>query len=168
MKISMIAAIAENYVIGKDNDLVWNLPDDMKFFMKKTSGHHVIMGRKNYQSIPEKFRPLPNRTNIVMTRQPDLKIEGAHVVHGLESALNIARRNNEEEVFIIGGSDIFKLGLKVADIMYLTEVKGSFEGDVFFPEFDRSQWQETLRTPHDTDEKHAYAFDFVTYEKKQD
>ena len=166
MKISMIAAVAENKVIGKDNDLVWNLPDDMKFFMTKTSGHHVVMGRKNYESIPHKFRPLPNRTNIVMTRQKGLEIEGTHVVNNLEEALQLAKANHEEEVFIIGGGEIYKLGLDVADVMYLTEIKASFEGDAFFPEFDHSEWEETERIPHGTDEKHAYAFDFVTYKRK--
>ncbi|WP_343033787.1 dihydrofolate reductase [Fulvivirga kasyanovii] len=161
-----MAAVAENNVIGKDNDLVWNLPDDMKFFMTKTSGHHVVMGRKNYESIPHKFRPLPNRTNIVMTRQKGLEIEGAHVVHNLEEALELAEANREEEVFIIGGGEIYKLGLDVADIMYLTEIKASFEGDAFFPEFDHSAWEETERIPHGTDDKHAYAFDFVTYKRK--
>lgn len=166
MQVSMIAAVAENNVIGKDNDLVWNLPDDMKFFMQKTSGHHVIMGRKNFESIPDKFRPLPNRTNIVMTRQPGLHIQGAHVVNRLEDALHIAKTNKEKEAFIIGGGEIYKLGLDVADTMYITEVKGTFEGDAFFPEFDRSQWVETERIHHGTDERHAYAFDFVTYRKK--
>ncbi|MBL6448168.1 dihydrofolate reductase [Fulvivirga sp. 29W222] len=166
MKISMIAAVAENKVIGKDNDLVWSLPDDMRFFMNKTSGHHVIMGRKNYESIPYKFRPLPNRTNIVMTRQEGLIIEGTHIVHNLDEALHMAKSNQEEETFIIGGGEIYRLGLDVADIMYLTEIKASFEGDAFFPEFHHSKWQEIERIPHSIDEKHAYAFDFVTYKKK--
>lgn len=166
MKISMIAAVAENNVIGKDNDLVWHLPDDMKFFMQKTTGHHVIMGRKNFESIPDKFRPLPNRPNIVMTRQQDLRIDGAYVVNSLEDALEIARKNNESEVFVIGGGDIYNLAMDTADTMYITEVKSRFEGDAFFPEFDKSEWQEIERIHHGTDERHAYAFDFVTYQKK--
>lgn len=166
MKISMIAAVAENNVIGKDNDLVWHLPDDMKFFMQKTTGHHVIMGRKNFESIPDKFRPLPNRPNIVMTRQKDLRIDGAYVVNSLEDALEIARKNNETEVFVIGGGDIYNLAMDTADTMYITEVKGTFEGDAFFPEFDKSEWKETERIHHGTDERHAYTFDFVTYQKK--
>ena len=164
MKISMIAAIAENYVIGKDNDLVWNLPDDMKFFMTKTSGHHVIMGRKNYDSIPEKYRPLPNRTNIVMTRKDDWSADGVEVVHSLEDALEIARKNGEPEVFIIGGGQIYELGLKYADTMYLTEIHATFDGDAFFPKFDKSEWKEAERIPHSKDERHEFAFDFVTYE----
>ncbi len=166
MKIAMIAAVAENRVIGKDNDLIWRLPDDMKFFMEKTSGHHVIMGRKNFESLPPKYSPLPNRTNIIITRQEDLFIDGAHVVHHLDEALEIAKDNDEEEAFIIGGGEIYKLGLAVADIMYLTEIKESFDGDAYFPEFDRTQWTEVARTHHPVDSKHKYAFDFVTYKHK--
>lgn len=166
MKISMIAAVAENNVIGKDNDLIWRLPDDMKFFMKKTTGHHVIMGRKNFESLPPKYSPLPNRTNIVMTRQKDFNIEGAHVVNSIEDALKIAREDGEDEAFIIGGGDIYKLGLERADMMYITEIKESFEGDAFFPEYDQEKWEEIERIPHAPDERHKYAFDFVTYKRK--
>jgi len=162
----MIAAVAENRVIGKDNDLVWSLPDDMKFFMNKTTGHHVIMGRKNFESIPEKYRPLPNRTNVIITRQKNYKAEGAQVVHSLEDALNIAKENGEHEAFIIGGGEIYKLGLAHADTMYLTEIHESFEGDAFFPEFDKDKWSEEERIHHSTDEKHAHSFDFVIYKKK--
>jgi len=166
MQISMIAAVAENYVIGKDNDLVWRLPDDMKFFMQKTTGHHVIMGRKNFESLPPKYRPLPNRTNIVITRQENYKAEGAHVVNSVQEALVIAHKNDEQEAFIIGGGEIYKLGLDIADTMYITEIHESFEGDAYFPEFDKSKWNEIERIPHPVDEKHKYPFDFVTYKKK--
>ena len=167
MKISMIAAVAENRVIGKDNDLVWRLPDDMKFFMQKTTDHHVIMGRKNFESLPPKFSPLPNRTNIVVTRQKDLKIEGTTVVNSIEEALSLADQNGEKEAFIIGGGEIYKLGLDIADTMYLTEIKHSFDGDAFFPEYDSSQWEEVERINHPIDEKHKYEFDFVTYVRKR-
>lgn len=166
MQISMIAAVAENFVIGKDNDLVWRLPDDMKFFMQKTTGHHVIMGRKNFESLPPKYRPLPNRTNIIITRQEHYKAEGAHVVHSLQEALVIAHKNDEPETFIIGGGEIYKLGLDIADTMYITEIHEKFDGDAFFPEFDKSKWNEIERIPHQVDEKHKYPFDFVTYKKK--
>lgn len=162
----MIAAIAENLVIGKDNDMIWSLPDDMKFFMQKTTGHHVIMGRKNFESLPPKFRPLPNRANIVITRQNDYRAEGCHVVHSLEEALETARNNNEKEAFIIGGGEIYKMGLPLADIMYLTEIKATFEGDAYFPAFDPDNWEEVKRVNHAEDEKHIYEFDFVTYVKK--
>lgn len=167
MKISMIAAVSENRVIGKDNDMVWSLPDDMKFFMQKTSGHNVIMGRKNYESLPPKYRPLPNRVNIIMTRNSEYNVQGAMVVGSLPEALKIAEDNKEEEVFIIGGGEIYKLGLEIADVMYITEIKSEFEGDAFFPEFNQNAWQEVERIHHPVDEKHRHEFDFVTYERNE-
>ncbi len=165
MTISMIAAVAENGVIGKDNDLVWSLPDDMRYFVEKTKGRHVIMGRKNYESIPEKFRPLPNRPNIILSRNTDYQADGCTVVTNLESALNIAEKNQEAEAFIIGGAQIYKMGLKYAHRMYITEVKASFDGDTYFPDFDKGVWKEMSRSHHPKDEKHEYAFDFVVYAK---
>ena len=116
----MIAALARNGVIGKANDLPWHLPDDMKFFMNTTKGHHVIMGRKNYESLPEKFRPLPNRTSIVVTRQHDYKAPGCTVVHQLEEGVKMAEKNSEKELFIIGGSEIYKFAMPFANKLYLT------------------------------------------------
>jgi dihydrofolate reductase len=165
MIISMIAAVAENGVIGKDNDLVWNLPDDMRYFVEKTKGRHVIMGRKNYESIPAKFRPLPNRPNIILSRNAAFKADGCTTVADLDAALEIARTSGESEAFIIGGAQIYKMGLEKANCMYITEVKGTFDGDTFFPDFDKNLWKEVSRTSHAKDEKHDYAFDFVTYEK---
>jgi len=165
MIVSLIAAHAQNYVIGKNNDLPWHLPDDMKYFMQTTKGHHCIMGRKNYDSIPEKFKPLPNRVNIVVTRQKDFWAPGCVVVNSIEHALDIARSNGEQEVFIIGGADIYKLGLAFADKLYLTEIQSTITGDTHFPEFNKNDWKETSRTHHAADERHAYAFDFVVYEK---
>ena len=161
----MIAAVAENGVIGKDNDLVWNLPDDMRYFVEKTKGRHVIMGRRNFESIPEKFRPLPNRPNIILSRNAAYHAEGCTTVTDLASALDIAKNSQESEAFIIGGAQIYKMGFEHADRMYITEVKASFEGDTFFPEFDKSIWKETSRTTHAKDERHDFAFDFVVYEK---
>ncbi len=166
MKISMIAAIGQNRVIGKNNGLVWSLPDDMKFFMRKTTGHPVIMGRKNYESIPEKFRPLPNRKNIIITRQSDYNAERAFVVHSLEEAINSVKEDNPDEIFIIGGGQVYEMGLAVADTMYITEIHEAFDGDTYFPEYDKSQWEEVERISHGTDERHAYAFDFATYQRK--
>src|SRR5689334_6923407 len=142
MKISLIAAIAQNRVIGKNNDLPWNLPDDMKYFMQTTKGHHCIMGRKNYESIPDKFRPLPNRTNIVVSNQKNYKAPGCIVVNELEKGLEIARSNNETETFIIGGAEIYKLSFDVADRLYLTEIQAVIDGDTFFPEFIPHHWKE--------------------------
>src|SRR5687768_18418770 len=115
MIISMIAALSKNRVIGKNNDLPWKLPDDMKFFMEKTKGHHAIMGRKNYESIPQKFKPLPNRTNIVVTRQKNFDAPGCIVVDSIDNGLAIAKDNQEAETFIIGGAEIYKLGLPYAN-----------------------------------------------------
>lgn len=162
----MIAAVAKNGVIGKDNDLVWNLPDDMKYFVEKTKGRHVIMGRKNYDSIPEKFRPLPNRPNIVITRQSDFAANGCTVVNNLGEALDISKASGENEAFIIGGAQIYKLGLEVADRLYITEIHKSYEGDTYFPEIDKSKWIETSRVNHPHDDRHEADFDFVIYERK--
>ena len=168
MIISIIAAVAENGVIGKDNDLAWDLPDDMKYFVDKTKGHHVIMGRKNWESIPEKFRPLPHRPNIILSRNPEYSpgAENIPVVEELEKALEIARKSGEQEAFIIGGAQIYSLALPVTNRMYITEVHGSPDGDAFFPPFDRSEWKETGRVFHPSDERHEYAFDFVMLERK--
>jgi len=165
MIISLIAARSRNGVIGKNNDLPWRLPDDSKYFMTTTRGHHAIMGRKNYDSLPDAFKPLPNRTNIVVTRQQDFHAPGCIVVHSLDHALNIARENGEVETFIIGGAEIYKLAMPVADRLYLTEIDATVEGDTYFPVFDAAQWQEKSRTHHGTDQKHVFAFDYVVYER---
>ncbi len=166
MIISLIAAVAQNGVIGKNNDLPWRLPDDMKYFMQTTKGHHVIMGRKNYDSLPAKFKPLPDRTNWVVTRQKNLHAPGCKVVATLEEALQGARTAQEQEVFVIGGAEIYKLALPVAHRLYLTEIKSNIPGDVFFPAVEKSLWQETSRKEHPADDRHAHAFDFVVYERK--
>ncbi len=167
MIISMIAAVAENLVIGKDNDLVWSLPDDMKYFMQITTGHPVIMGRKNYDSIPDKFRPLKNRTNIIVTRNNTSEAgycSDCVMVNSIENALTLAKKENKE-VFIIGGGQIYDLSLPYADRLYLTEIKESFEGDTFFPNFNKSEWKEVSRKRHERDDRHEQEFDFVIYER---
>lgn len=166
MIISMIAAVSKNQVIGKNNDLPWKLPDDMKFFMETTKGHHAIMGRKNYESIPHKFKPLPNRTNIVVTRQNNFNAPGCIVVDSLEKGLAIARDNQEAEAFIIGGAEIYKLGMPYANRLYLTEINAEIQGDTFFPQYDKAKWREISRVHHGKDERHSYEFDFVIYDKK--
>jgi dihydrofolate reductase len=163
--ISLIAAVSKNHVIGKNNDLPWNLPDDMKFFMNTTKAHHCIMGRKNYESIPEKFRPLPNRTNIVVTRQKDFQAPGCIVVNAIDKGLTIARENGEAETFIIGGAEIYRSTMEQTNRMYLTEIDAVIEGDTYFPEFDKKIWKEIKRQHHVADERHKFAFDFVVYEK---
>lgn len=165
MIISLIAALSKNRVIGKNNDLPWHLPDDMKYFMQTTKGHHVIMGRKNYESLPEKFRPLPNRVNIVVTHQRNFQAPQCQVVHSLEDALNHARKNGEQEVFIIGGAAIYQAAMPETQRMYLTEIEATLEGDTYFPEIRKSEWKEISRQHHAADERHAYAFDIVVYER---
>jgi dihydrofolate reductase len=165
--ISIIAAVSRNFVIGKNNDLPWHLPDDMKFFMNTTKGHHCIMGRKNYDSIPAKFKPLPNRTNIVVTRQKNFQAPGCTVVNNIHDGLAIAIAEDETEAFIIGGAEIYRQAMDITDRLYLTEIHATIEGDTFFPHFDKTWWREVKREHHAADEKHKYAFDFVTYEKAQ-
>lgn len=165
MKISLIVAAAQNGVIGRNNQLIWHLPDDLKQFKRLTTGHPIIMGRKTFDSIG---KPLPNRTSIVVTRQSVAEApfsESLQYVRSLEEALDVARQKDTEEAFVIGGAEIYRLALPLADKIYLTEVKAAFEGDAFFSIPDRHQWHETQRTPHPPDEKHAVAFDFVELER---
>jgi dihydrofolate reductase len=164
MIISIIAAIAENGVIGKNNSLIWHLPNDLNYFKKTTQGHCIITGRKNYDSIPQKYRPLPNRTNIIVTRTPDYKAPGAIVVHSIEDALNKAKQLNETECFIIGGGELYLQTLPLADKLYITHVHHSFEGDTFFkPDFSR--YKLIKSEEYKADEKHAYPYTFCVYEK---
>ena len=166
MTISMIAAVSTNGVIGRNNDLPWHLPDDMKYFMQTTKGHCVIMGRKNYESLPEKFRPLPNRYNIVVTRQPNYSASGCVVVSSMDKAFQETNPAFPDEVFLIGGSQIYAEGLSRAHKLYLTEIHAQIGGDVFFPAFDRAQWHENSRIHHPADDRHAYSFDFVVYVRR--
>ncbi len=163
MLISLIAAVAENMTIGKNNDLPWKLPDDMKFFMQTTKGHHVIMGRKNYDSLHAKYKPLPERTNIVVTRQKNYDAPGCVVVNSVDAALEVARKNGEPEVFVIGGAEIYKETLSKADRLYITEIKANVEGDTFFPRFDKQKWKIISSTAHPADDRHKFAFDVVVY-----
>jgi dihydrofolate reductase len=166
MEIAMIAAVSKNGVIGKDNDLVWSLPDDMRYFMNSTKDHYIILGRKNYESLPPKFRPLPNRTNIVITRQQGLKLENTIVVNSLEEAIAKCKKEKQEKIFVIGGGQIYKQAFSKADTLYLTEINNKFEGDTFFPDYNKSDWEEISREHHPIDERHLYSFDFVIYKRK--
>ena len=168
MKISLIAAVARNGVIGKNNregqpDMPWNLPDDFKFFKQKTSGHPVIMGRKTLVALG---KPLPNRLNIVITHNTDFTADGTTVVASLEKALDAARAVETEEIFVIGGAEIYALALPVATTLYLTEIERAYDGDARFPAFDKAAWRETDRRHHAVDDRHETAFDFVTYERR--
>lgn len=166
MITSLIVAIAENNGIGKDNDLLWHLPNDMKHFKETTLNHHIITGRKNYISIPPKYRPLVNRTNIVLTRNTDFSEKGCIVKHSLEDAIDYAKSNNETELFIIGGGQIYKEALEkgLIDKMYITHVNKSFEADTFFPEIDGG-WNKIKEDFFEADEKHLFSYSFAVYEK---
>ncbi|MBW2962146.1 dihydrofolate reductase [Mesonia aestuariivivens] len=160
--LTIIAAAAENNALGKDNDLVWHLPDDFKRFKKLTTGHYIIMGRKTYESFP---KPLPNRTHVVITRQLDYEDKNCLVVHNLEEALALASK--DEQPFIIGGGEIYKLSLPQVDKIELTRVHGEFEADAYFPELDLNDWQLVNEEFHEKDDKHNYAFTYFTYQRKK-
>ena len=168
MRVSLIAAVADNGVIGKDNDLVWSLPNDMSFFKASTSGRHVIMGRRNYESIPHKFRPLPGRPNVVMSRNKEYDAGGAKLVTSLEAALDVARKAGETEAFIIGGGQIYSMALEagVIDTMFITHVHGEPDGDALFPEFDREQWTLRVLDDHPADDRHEFSFTICQYDRK--
>ena len=164
MLISIIVAVSKNGVIGKDNQLLWRLPDDLKRFKQLTLGHPMIMGRKTFESIG---KPLPGRTSIVITSQEDFKVEGALVAHSLSEALETARGIEDSEAFIIGGGEIYKLALPLADKLYVTEVKTILDGDTFFEITDPGAWVETERIVHEPDERHNFKFEFVNYIKQK-
>jgi len=166
MRISQIVATTRNHVIGVDNDLPWHLPDDMQFFKEQTNGHHILMGRKNFESIPMKFRPLPNRVNIVLTRKTDYQAEGIEVVHSIVSGIEIAQNAGEDELYVIGGAEIYAQTIEMTDRIYLTEIDAELEGDAYFPKIDKSNWVETSRKHHPADDRHQYSFDFVIYDRK--
>lgn len=163
MRISLIAALAENGIIGKDNALPWRLPADLKHFRRITTGHPVIMGRRNYESIG---RPLPERRNIVMTRRPGYSAPGCTVVASLEAALAAAR--GAPETFVIGGAEIYAQTLCLAERLYLTLVHARVAGDTVFPALDWTEWRETSRERHEADARHSYAYSFVTLERRGD
>ncbi|MDF7812151.1 dihydrofolate reductase [Hymenobacter sp. YC55] len=160
--LAFVVAAAENGVIGRDNQLIWHLPADLKHFKQLTQGHPVVMGRRTYESIG---RPLPNRTNIVVTRQADWQADGCETARSVPEALEFASQL-DEQVFVIGGAEIYRQALPAADTIYLTEVHRSFEGDVTFPDLDRAVWREETRERHEADDKHAYPFTFVTLRRR--
>lgn len=162
MKISSIVAVAQNGVIGKDNDLPWHLPEDMKFFKRTTLNHHIIMGRKNYQSIGF---PLPKRTNIILSNNPFFIVSNCLVAQSIEEALGIAFDNGEEEVFIIGGAGVYENTMDLWDRLYYTEVMAEPEGTVFFPKMDWSEWTLKSEEKHLADEKNMYDYTFKVYDR---
>jgi dihydrofolate reductase len=160
MTINIIVAIAANRAIGLNNQLLWHLPNDLKHFKNHTSGYTVIMGRKTFDSVG---KPLPKRRNIVITRQ-NISIEGCEVVNSLEDAIALCQTENE--VFIVGGAEIYKQAMAITNRIYLTIVHHEFAGDTFFPEIDMKDWKETERDDRGPDEKHAFAYSFITLERR--
>ena len=160
--LSIIVAVSENNVIGKDNDLIWHLPRDLKHFKDTTTGHYIIMGRKTFES---NGRPLPNRTNVIITRDKNYTAEGCIVVHSLEEA--IKRAENDSEPFIIGGGKIYEQALPLVDRIYLTQIHHSFEGDTYFPELDMNEWVVTDKRDFEPDEKNRYPFSILVLDRKK-
>jgi dihydrofolate reductase len=161
-KLTIIVAAAKNDAIGKGNKLIWHLSDDLKRFKSLTNGHHIIMGRKTFESFP---KPLPNRTNVVITRQNNYQVpDGVIVVHNLEDAIDASR--NDAQTFIIGGGEIYKQAISLVDTIELTRVHEDFEADTYFPKIDSTIWKEVSNTLHNKDEKHAHDFSFITYARK--
>jgi dihydrofolate reductase len=168
MAVKLIVAMDNERGIGKNNDLMWHLPADMKFFRETTTGHIVVMGRKNWDSIPEKFRPLPNRENVVLTRNTDYLASGARVFHSLQDCLSYFSGEDQKDVFIIGGGEIYRqaLDLKCIDEMYITHVDAVYGADTFFPEFDEEKWEVRELLNWDKDEKNEAGFVVKHYVKK--
>ncbi len=161
MKVAMIAAMAKDRVIGFEGDMPWHLPDDLKFFKSKTTGKPVIMGRKTFESIGS--RPLPNRPNIVISRNVNLVIPNVEVFQSIDQALE--QYASEEEVIIMGGGELYQQMLPKADRLYLTLIDAEMSGDTFFPDWTVHDWKETARALHPKDERHAYPFEFVTLDR---
>lgn len=159
---SIIVAAAQNNAIGKANGLLWQMPEDLKFFKRTTSGHTVIMGRKTFESVG---KPLPNRRNIIITRQENYQVEGAEVVHSLDAALALC--NPDEENFIVGGAEIYSQAMDKVDRIYFTLIYGEFEADTFFPPILQELWQLVSEDYHNADDKNPYDYNFMVYEKRK-
>ena len=155
----MIAAIGRNNELGGEGGMLWHMPNDFKHFKQTTTGHPVIMGRKTFESLGG---ALKNRPNLIVTRQRDYEAEGAIVFHDLRSALDYAKRLDDEEIFIGGGGEIYRQGLPLADKIYLTRIEGDFpDADTFFPKLDPKEWREIDRKEHQADDRHAYDYAFI-------
>lgn len=164
MIISAIVAMSQNRVIGKDNKIPWHLPADLKYFKKTTLNHHIILGRKCYESIG---KPLPRRTNIIVTRNKTFKAEGCVIVNSIGEGLAYARERDEIEVFIVGGGEIYRQSIHLWDKLYLTEVEIEIFGDIFFPKIDNNQWLMNTEKHYLMDEKNPHDYTFKIYERKK-
>jgi len=163
MKISIVAAVANNHVIGADNKLLWHLPADLMYFKNLTMGHTMIMGRKTFESIG---KPLPGRRTIVVSRKPDFDAQGCEVAHSIKGALKLAKK--DKEIFVVGGAEIYQqtINLPQTHKLYITRVFAQFEGDAFFPDVDPQQWRLAERGDHKADEKNPYNYTYLTYTRK--
>ncbi len=162
MIISQIVAASLNNVIGINNGLPWKMPNDTAYFKDKTLGHHIVMGRRNYEA---EGKALPGRVNIVITRNQDYKIDDGFVVQKMEEAIKNARKAGETELFIIGGAEIYNLAMPFTDRIYLTRIHTELKGDTFYPDLDFSEWLEVSCNPNQKDEKNPFDYDFLVYEK---
>jgi dihydrofolate reductase len=161
--LKILVAFDENRVIGKNNTLIWHLPADLKRFKALTTGHVIIMGRKTFESIG---KPLPNRTTIVISRQADLQIEGVIIAHSVEEAILKAKSITRDDIFIVGGAEIYALSLALADQILVTQLHDIFEGDAYFPEIPTETFEVTEKERGITDEKNAYQYSYITYTRK--
>lgn len=167
MKIIIIVAYSKNHVIGKDNKLLWHLADDMKFFKKTTQNQTVLMGKNTYWSLPEKFRPLPNRKNIVLTTKPfENTFEKLTVFNNIENTLNTLKNEGLEQLFVIGGSQIYEAFLPFADEILATEVDAIIEGDAYFPIFDDSEFHKEILQKFQKNESNDFDFEIISYKRK--
>jgi dihydrofolate reductase len=167
MKVALIVAMDSEGGIGKNNDLMWHLPSDMRFFKEKTAGQIVVMGRKNYDSIPEKYRPLPNRENVILTRNSSFEAEGCKVFHSMEACLEHYKNETDRIVFIIGGGEIYRqaLELNCVEEMFITHVDKVYDAETFFPKFDESKWYFSEIGSHEIDDKHEASFRIMNYKR---
>ncbi len=164
MKLSIIAAVANNGVIGNKNRLIWHMPADLKFFRNKTLGHTMLMGRKTFESIG---KPLPGRKTVIITQQKDYKVEGCDVVHSFKDALKLVK--NEKEVFVVGGAEIYTQAIEhyYTKTIYITRIFASFDGDTFFPDIDEKHWEMIERNDHEPDKDNKYPFSFMIYKRRK-
>lgn len=160
--IAIVVAVAENNVIGKDNQLIWHLPADLRFFKNLTMGHPILMGRKTYESIG---KPLPGRTTVIITRQQDFEAPGCIVVNSIDDAIEEAQTINQD-VYVIGGAEIYRQALPKTDTIYLTRMHHTFDGDTYFPELNEADWEVTSEERYEPDEKNKYSYSFITLQRK--
>jgi dihydrofolate reductase len=167
MKVALIVAMDREGGIGKNNDLMWHLPSDMQFFKQKTAGQIVVMGRKNHDSIPEKYRPLPNRENVILTRNSSFEAENCQVFNSIEACLEHYKNETDRIVFIIGGGEIYRqaLELNCVEEMFITHVDKVYDAETFFPKFDESKWAVTEIASHEIDDKHEAGYRIMNYKR---